>query len=147
MTMFDYYWLYTWNVILLWILLTAWLPWVILMWQVFIAVTTEWYMCLPRYSSLALWRIILIISPVTMSLYSTYSNNWSAKLCGWRCSGAGGNWAFIATVKPVCNDHLYNKIYYLWFIQWFVLMKPGGTNLLLLSISAVWSSSRWPVAT
>ena len=21
------------------------------------------------------------------------------------------------TVKPVCNDHLYNKIYYLWFIQ------------------------------
>ena len=21
------------------------------------------------------------------------------------------------TVKPVCNDHLWNKIYYLWFIQ------------------------------
>ena len=21
------------------------------------------------------------------------------------------------TVKPVCNDHLYNKMYYLWFIQ------------------------------
>ena len=21
------------------------------------------------------------------------------------------------TVKPVCNDHLYNEIYYLWFIQ------------------------------
>ena len=21
------------------------------------------------------------------------------------------------TVKPVCNDHLCNKIYYLWFIQ------------------------------
>ena len=21
------------------------------------------------------------------------------------------------TVKAVCNDHLYNKIYYLWFIQ------------------------------
>ena len=21
------------------------------------------------------------------------------------------------TVKPVCNDHLYNKIYFLWFIQ------------------------------
>ena len=20
-------------------------------------------------------------------------------------------------VKPVCNDHLYDKIYYLWFIQ------------------------------
>ena len=21
------------------------------------------------------------------------------------------------TVKPVCNDHLFDKIYYLWFIQ------------------------------
>ena len=21
------------------------------------------------------------------------------------------------TVKPVCNDHLYNKSYYLWFLQ------------------------------
>ena len=21
------------------------------------------------------------------------------------------------TVKPVCNDHLYNNIYYLWSIQ------------------------------
>ena len=21
------------------------------------------------------------------------------------------------TVKPVCNDHLYNEIYYLWFIH------------------------------
>ena len=21
------------------------------------------------------------------------------------------------TVKPVCNDHLYNKVYYLWLIQ------------------------------
>ena len=25
--------------------------------------------------------------------------------------------AFETTVKPVCNDHLYNKIDYLWFIQ------------------------------
>ena len=24
---------------------------------------------------------------------------------------------FTGTVKPVCNDHLYDKIYYLWFIQ------------------------------
>ena len=23
----------------------------------------------------------------------------------------------VNTVKPVCNDHLYNKIYYLWVIQ------------------------------
>ena len=42
-------------------------------------------------------------------------------------------------VKPICNDHLYNKIYYLWFIQWRVSMKTGGTNVLLLTISAFWS--------
>ena len=47
------------------------------------------------------------------------------------------------TVKPVCNDHLDNKIYCLWFIQQCVLMKTAGTNLLLLTISAFWSSSRW----
>ena len=53
----------------------------------------------------------------------------------------------INTVKPVCNDHLYNKIYYLWFIQQCVLMKTESTNLLLLTLSAFWSSSRWPLAT
>ena len=46
------------------------------------------------------------------------------------------------TVKPVYNDHLYNKIYPPWFIQWCVLMKTEGTNLLLLTISALWSSRR-----
>ena len=51
------------------------------------------------------------------------------------------------TVKPVYNDHLYNKIYCLWFIQQCVLMKTEGTNSLLLTISAFWSSSRWPLAT
>ena len=51
------------------------------------------------------------------------------------------------TVKPVCNDHLYNKIYYLWFIQYCVLIKTEGTNLLLLTMSAFWGSSRWPLAT
>ena len=24
---------------------------------------------------------------------------------------------YVNTMKPVCNDHLYDKIYYLWFIQ------------------------------
>ena len=47
------------------------------------------------------------------------------------------------TVKPVCNDHLYNKINYLWFIQLYVLMMTEGTNLLVLTISAFWSPS-WP---
>ena len=41
------------------------------------------------------------------------------------------------TVKPVCNDHLCNKMYYLRFIQQWVLMKTAGTNLLLLTISAL----------
>ena len=26
-------------------------------------------------------------------------------------------WQFCTTVKPVCNDHLSNKMHYLWFIQ------------------------------
>ena len=26
-----------------------------------------------------------------------------------------GIWGY--TMKPVCNDHLYNEIYHLWFIQ------------------------------
>ena len=51
------------------------------------------------------------------------------------------------TVKPVCNDHLSNKIYYLQFIQYCVLMKTEGTDLLLLTIPAIWSSFRWPLAT
>ena len=54
---------------------------------------------------------------------------------------------FAYTVKPVCNDHLYNKIYQLWYIQYCVLMMTEGTNLLLLTISAFWSSSRWRLAT
>ena len=50
-------------------------------------------------------------------------------------------------VKPVWNDHLYNEIDYLWFIQQCVLMMTEGTNLSVLTISAFWSSSRWPRAT
>ena len=53
----------------------------------------------------------------------------------------------VTTVKPVCNDHLYNKICFLWFIRQCVLMKTGGINLLLITISAFWSSSRWSMAT
>ena len=51
------------------------------------------------------------------------------------------------TVKPVGNDHLYNKINYLGFIQQCVLMKTEVTILLVLTMSAFWSSSRWPSAT
>ena len=50
------------------------------------------------------------------------------------------------TLKPVCNDHIYNKMNYMWFIQLCVLMVREGTNLLVLTISAFWSSSRWPLA-
>ena len=38
---------------------------------------------------------------------------------------------FVTTVKPDYKDHLYDKIYYLWCIQYYVLMKTEGTNLLL----------------
>ena len=50
------------------------------------------------------------------------------------------------TVKPVCNDHIYNKINYLWFIQWCILMQNEGTSLLLLTISAsgAYLGGPWP---
>ena len=52
----------------------------------------------------------------------------------------------IATVKPVCNDHLYYKIYHLCFIQHCVLMKTEGANLLVLTMFFC-NSSRWPLVT
>ena len=81
--------------------------------------------------------------------FSNWTNNHISLWMGFLCKET----PFIKTkinrytVKPVCNDHLYNKILYLWSIQWCVLMKTEGTNLLLLIISAFWSSSRWPLAT
>ena len=57
------------------------------------------------------------------------------------------SFSYDATMKPVNNDHLYDKIFPLWYIQWCVLMRTEGTNLLLLTISAFWSSSRWPLVT
>ena len=40
------------------------------------------------------------------------------------------------TVKPVCNDHLCNKMYYMWFIQWYIFMKTEGIYLNFWTISA-----------
>ena len=37
----------------------------------------------------------------------------------------------VITVKPVCNNHLSDKIYSLWFIQQCVLIETECTNLLL----------------
>ena len=51
-----------------------------------------------------------------------------------------GNKTNTYTVKNVRNDLLYSKIYWLWC----VLMQIKGNNLLLLTISAFWSSFRWP---
>ena len=64
----------------------------------------------------------------------------------WFKSHLFQRYRYIETVKPVYNDHLYNKIYYLRFIQKCVLMKTEGTNLILVTMSAFWSSSRWPLA-
>ena len=74
------------------------------------------------------------------------STNNTSTLVKWMASGLVLNRQQV-TVKPVCNDHLYNKIYYLWFIQLCALMMTEGVNLLMLTISAFWSPSRWPLAT
>ena len=60
----------------------------------------------------------------------------------WLAQGGSANdrWSHHwNTVKPVCSDHLYNKLYHLWFIQLCVFMMIEGTNLLVLTISAFWS--------
>ena len=54
-------------------------------------------------------------------------------------------WIVRNTVKPVSNDRLYDKIDYLWFIQWCVLMKAEGTNLLLVTISAFQKAEKYPI--
>ena len=58
------------------------------------------------------------------------------KLCHYRSNWSVQPLHIEDIVKPVYNDDFYNKIYHLWFIQWCVLMKAEGTNLLLLTISA-----------
>ena len=47
------------------------------------------------------------------------------------------------TMKPVCNDHLYNGIYYRWFIQQCVLVKTEATNLQFLP-SGAHQGDPWP---
>ena len=41
-----------------------------------------------------------------------YLESESKKIRGQVC-----DYIHLSTVEPVCNDHLYDKIYYLWFIQ------------------------------
>ena len=50
---------------------------------------------------------------------------------------------FLNTVKPVCNDLLNNKIYYLWFIQSCVYIKTEDNNC-LLSLSGAHLGGPWP---
>ena len=51
------------------------------------------------------------------------------------------------TVKPVCNDHLSNKIYYLWFFSVMCFNKNWWYQFTRANNFCLWSSSRWPVAT
>ena len=85
--------------------------------------------------------LIVTFSETPPNIYSSWYLYFPAH---WR-----NTWdtVLIGTVKPVCKDHLYNKICYLWFIQYCVWLKTKGSNLLLLTISAFWGSSRWPLAT
>ena len=46
-----------------------------------------------------------------------YSISVLEKITELGCGVSKGTWHCRFTVKPVCNDHLYDKIYYLWFIQ------------------------------
>ena len=89
----------------------------------------------------------LCIANVWETFFGEYVESKDTFSC-WRQSNTGlirKLSGMLLTVKPVCNDHLYNKIYYMWFIQQCVLMKTEGPDLHLLTISAFWSTSRWPL--
>ena len=125
-------------------------PWHVIIWKLF---SRYWFFArgIHRWPYKGQWR-----GAFMFSLIGTW-------LSGWVTNGEAGDlrrhpahYDVIVmvtllinryTVKPVCNDHLYNKIYYLWFIQLCVLMKNEGANLLLLIISAFRSSFRWPLVT
>ena len=51
-----------------------------------------------------------MMTKLTWNAMCAYSFNIKSVDCAWE------HWVGV-TVKPVCNDHLYDKIYYLWFIQ------------------------------
>ena len=82
------------------------------------------------------------LEAVGQKICAICSDDWEIMfVCLYLCfiftlMGGNVNWY---TVKPVCNDHLYNKICYMWFIQNCVYIKTEGTNLLLLTIAAFWS--------
>ena len=106
-----------------------------------------------------LWYSVDVVETVQYTIYhmlralNVYKSFWNKLVPWWEQAELSQRPRDVkkpssySTVKPVCNDHLYNKIYFLWFIQLCVLMKTEGTDLLLITISAFCSSSRWPLAT
>ena len=43
--------------------------------------------------------------------------------------------------------YVYMYVYAYMYAYMYTVMKTEGTNLLVLTMSAFWSSSRWPLAT
>ena len=102
-------------------------------------------------SYIVICNVCMIVLEINILLLHTEWQNTATSLCHFvltlKLLSSDQSHILRNTVKPVYNDHLYNKIYSLWFIQECVSMRTEGTNLLLLTMSAFWSSSRWPLAT
>ena len=68
----------------------------------------------PAYLSQGLWCTLIagrsdtISDAYSLGVFVSDGEKWYVAQC------------ICNTVKPVYDDHLYDKIYYLWFIQWYV---------------------------
>ena len=65
------------------------------------------------------WKYLFIPKHQQFSCWSLEMDMYSNLTLYWVCDHLSilGFKLIYVTVKPVCNDHLYNNIYYLWFIQ------------------------------
>ena len=98
--------------------------WCLLEWSYFNLFHNVWKKYLGKLSQFCLWclrfwqecwqinRIFFFIWYIDIH-YNDYSTD--PKYVFIRMTDSNHNKSY--TMKPVCNDHLYNIIYYLWFIQ------------------------------
>ena len=80
---------------------------------------------------------------IAQSEYKSVCVNLGAEMLSQEASEGDTLIQWNLSVTTTCVKILLSVI----FFQYCVLMKTEGINLLLLAISALWSSSRWPLAT
>ena len=64
------------------------------------------------------WSNIRFVQNYNLLVILWINHEWSTCADATDVSCARKYMVLLCTVKPVCNDHLSNKSYYLWFIQY-----------------------------